>query len=126
MEITNTTDIETKKILVAHPFILGRTVEKEPRFRSCQNNGFQMVFSNGWMISVQFGAFNYCSNRVLRSLKVSLNGQEGIFECSDAEVAVFNPKGDFVRPDGFDFSEDVKGFVKPDEVSLLIRWVSGR
>jgi hypothetical protein len=111
-DITNTTDTER-----------GRTVEKESCFRSFhsrQNQGFQMVFSNGWMISVQFGAFAKSSPGFFRSL------WDGIFECSNAEVFISNPEGDLVRPDGFGFSEDMKGFVKPDEVSSLIEWVSSR
>jgi len=116
MELTNITDTDTD-----------RTVAKDPCFRSCRNMGFQMTFSNGWMISVQFGAFNYCSNRDLNAdSTMFLDGPKGTLECANAEVAVFNPDGDFVRPDGFDFSDDVKGFVNPDEVSLLVRWVSSR
>jgi hypothetical protein len=98
-------------------------MDQEPCFRSFhsrQNQGFQMVFSNGWMISVQFGSFANCSRGFFRSL------EEGIFECSNAEVFICNPEGECVRPDGFDFSEDMKGFVKPDEVSLLIGWVSSQ
>jgi len=116
MELTNITDTDP-----------GSTVAKYPCFRSCRNMGFQMTFSNGWMISVQFGAFNYCSNRDLNAdSTMFLDGPKGTLECANAEVAVFNPDGDFVRPDGFDFGEDVKGFVSPDEVSLLVRWVSSR
>ncbi len=116
MELNNITDTDP-----------GSTATKYPCFRSCRNMGFQMTFSNGWMISVQFGAFNYCSNRDFNANSAMfLDGPKGTFECANAEVAVFNPDGDFVRPDGFDFSDDVKGFVTPDEVSFLIRWVSSR
>ncbi len=28
----------------------------------CQNKGFHIRFDNGWTVSVQFGAGNYCDN----------------------------------------------------------------
>jgi hypothetical protein len=96
-----------------------------------------MVFSNGWMISIRFGEFANCSPGFYCPSDAALGsksdkdfflefGGEGVFGCYNAEVAIFNPEGNYVRPDGFDFSEDMKGFVKPDEVSLLIGWVSSR
>jgi hypothetical protein len=90
-----------------------------PKFRSCGNTGFQMTFSNGWTISVQFGQFNYCSNKNCEDTKRTV-------ECVNAEVAVFGPDGILVRPDGFGFTDDVKGHVSTDEVSSLIGWISAQ
>ena len=34
-----------------------------PGFQTTGRNGFHVTFANGWTVSVQFGAGNYCSNR---------------------------------------------------------------
>ena len=72
--------------------------------------GFIMRFKNGYTISVQFSNTNYCANSILRKNVVSTN------TCKDAEVAVIDPLGVFVKLRG----EDVMGFVSPDEVASLI------
>jgi hypothetical protein len=42
--------------------------------------GFNLKFTNGWTVSVQFGEFNYCANKnkAVDDLEV---------KCIDAEVA---------------------------------------
>lgn len=35
---------------------------KEKKLAICHNKGFHIRFENGWTISVQFGAGNYCDN----------------------------------------------------------------
>lgn len=94
-------------------------------FRTCGNRGFQITFSNGWMISVQFGVFNYCSNRNLKKAIDSPFAQpEGDYECADAEIAIIDPNGKFVRYEGF--NEDVKAFCHPDEIPDIVLWVASR
>jgi hypothetical protein len=56
--------------------------------------GFYVTFDNGYSVSTQFGEFNYCDK-----------------EGSDAEIAIFDPKGNFVRLPGWD--DDVKGYQNP-------------
>lgn len=100
-----------------------------PTFRCCRNQGFQVSFSNGWLISVQFGNWHYCSNKGkgATDLKSFMEQPLGDYESSDAEIAVLSPSGDFVKPDGFDgFEYDVKGFCNPDDFSRLVQWVASR
>jgi hypothetical protein len=74
------------------------------------NTGFQMVFENGWTVSVQFGKLNYCSNRTYTS------GKEIFFQSPDAEIAAWDENGVWYR-----FENDtVKGWCKPDEVADFI------
>jgi len=96
-----------------------------PCFRACANRGFQITFSNGWTISVQFGVLNYCSNKDLeKAIKNPFEQPIGNYECENAEIAIMNPNGQFVRHKGFD--EDVKAFCHPDEISDIIAWVASR
>lgn len=56
-------------------------------------NGFRIGFKNGYQVSVRFGNANYCEN----------NGLEKNFMTSkDAEIAIFDPKGEFVKLDNND------------------------
>lgn len=70
-------------------------------------SGFQMIFENGYTISVQFGFGNYCENRFAGNNK-SIN----------AEIAVFDKSGNFIKVDGMD--DDVKGYCNADEVADYI------
>ena len=54
---------------------------------SITEKGFVMQFDSGWVVSVQFGAGNYCARRDrfgMRAAKVDLH------ECSDAEIGVWS------------------------------------
>ena len=87
---------------------------KEKAFRTNKdrfNEGFQMDFSNGLTVSVQFGDINMGNGTVL------------------AEVAVFNQKGDWftvdssfnlMRSDKSDLPNDVMGFMNPNQVASII------
>jgi hypothetical protein len=55
------------------------------------NKGFQMTFENGYTVSVQFGEHNYCDNY---SLKISAID---VSDCKNAETALIDPDGKFVR-----------------------------
>lgn len=61
-------------------------------FRSTENRGFQMTFANGYTISCQFGAGNYCDNYA-RKFASDYRFQEElckpIHSCANCEVAIF-------------------------------------
>ena len=77
-----------------------------------QENGFQIVLDNGYMVSVQFGKYHYCSSRHGEK-RDSFMG----LRCSNAEVAVMDSDGEFVPlQDG----DDVKGWQSVSEVIALI------
>ena len=71
-------------------------------------SGFTMKFDNGNTISVQFGDFNYCSNRDQGTKNTA----------TSAEVAMWNSDGTW-----YDFgSEDyIKGWCGADEVA---KWIA--
>jgi len=54
--------------------------------------GFHITMPNGWTVSAQFGPANYCENRSYDEDAVHLvpcPNQWRVYECRDAEVAVF-------------------------------------
>lgn len=90
-----------------------------PQFSTGYNKGFRMTFHNGMTISVQFGSSNYCSRSNCDSYPMS-EMKEYIVTSPDAELAIWDANGDW-----FNFGTDeVKGFVTPDEVALWIHIVS--
>lgn len=54
---------------------------------STNNKGFQLTFSNGYTISVQFGAGNYCKNRHDKNTMPT-----GLYSCKDAEISYWHEK----------------------------------
>ena len=91
-------------------------------FTATEGHGFQMKFANGWTISVQWGPWNYCDNKDIKSSfgkRPKLN--ERRYECKNAEIAVIKPDGEF-----YQFENDsVVGWRTPDQVASLIAFVSG-
>ena len=79
-------------------------------------NGFKMTFENGWTISVQWSSFNYCANRSFAAYD-SLPQKP---DCINAECAVWDTNGDWFK---LTESDDVQGWMSPDEVAELIRQV---
>jgi hypothetical protein len=89
-------------------------------FKATGGKGFKMFFSNGWGISIQIGAGNYCANRE-RPIVSLLAPASVSVSCDDAEIAIINPMGDLA--DVFD-NDRVKGYVSPDEVAKIIGQIS--
>lgn len=101
-------------------------------FRSCENKGFQIKFSNGFIVSCQFGVFSYCRNRSFNSEDIHKEMKVPVWECNDCEVAIINSKDEFVTGEilermGLNISNDgmVAGWVSADDVAKIITYVSG-
>jgi len=76
-------------------------------------NGFKMTFENGWTVSVQWSSFNYCANRSFASYGEMPQKPD----CINAECAVWDTNGDWFK---LTASDDVQGWMSPDEVAELI------
>lgn len=81
-------------------------------FKITGGKGFQMVFANGWTVSVQFGSGNYCENQSL-GMK-DYNSPKG--ESHDAEIAAWDANDNWHSFIG----DTVKGRCKTDEVAEFI------
>ena len=83
------------------------------KFLATQNKGFQMTFSNGLTISVQWGTNNYCSNRDTGKIL-----DKDMLTSATAEIAIWDRMGF-----GYNFSEgrNCEGWVSADEVA---KWIS--
>lgn len=93
-------------------------------FKITDRKGFQLIFSNGLCISVQFGAGNYCDNYNSKDWK-----QKETAKSDTSEIAIMDTKKhyEFVTSKIIkDIDDDVKGYVTSDEVADLIikvkRW----
>ncbi len=88
--------------------------------------GFHLEFSNGWIISVQWGPMNYCSARSMvndyHDLIDPYNGKYHQFESNTAEIAVMHKEHTKMYP--LDEHDDVKGWVNADEIAKYIYWTS--
>ncbi len=86
-------------------------------FKSTYNRGFQIKFSNGITISVQFGPMNYCerSSRSVSNPYYDMVNQN-VTESGTAEIAIWDDTDTW-----FNFGNDtVKGWTTPDEVAVWI------
>jgi hypothetical protein len=83
--------------------------------------GFQIEFSNNYMVSVQFGTINYCDNRDAKTIKNKYRAS-----CENAEVAVLK-YGEFIDgwpncPQG----DEVRGWVTPEELIEILAWAKSQ
>lgn len=102
--------------------------------RSCENMGFQIRFSNGYMISVQFGTFSDCSRKSFDCSRIGEERTMEMVESSDAEVAIFydsefleNAKLEKLLDEaGLELSGDgmVCGWVSADDIGRLIGYLA--
>jgi len=89
------------------------------KFYSTNNKGFQMLFENGWTISVQFGYGNYCQNNHHPNGFYFSKNQEATTS-EDAEIAIWDNEGNW-----YNFGDDtVKGYCSTNEVAEWIDKVS--
>lgn len=89
-------------------------------FSCYRNRGFNITFSNGWTVSVQFGEGNYASKRDYNTGYDDWRKGGVSWHSCNAEVAIIDSSGSFVL---FESSDDsVKGSVYPDEVGKIIEW----
>jgi hypothetical protein len=84
------------------------------------HRGFKYTLTNGYTLSVAFGAGNYCDNQ-----NKPLFEDETWYESSDFEVAVFEPNDEIVdlipAAEGEDrWSDQVIGFVPAAALPMLI------
>jgi len=84
------------------------------------SRGFQYTLTNGYKLSVAFGAGNYCDNR-----HEPFYADETGYESSNFEVAVFEPNGDMVdlfpAEEEGGFSDQVIGYVPASALPALIQ-----
>ena len=83
------------------------------------HRGFKYTLTNGYTLSVAFGAGNYCDNR-----DKPLFEDETWYESADFEVAVFEPNDEIVdllppKEEG-GWSDQVIGFVPAAALPMLI------
>jgi hypothetical protein len=95
----------------------------EKGFCAVGNRGFRMTFKNGWSISVQWGPGNYISDR---SRDLDGPQKNELWPSVNAEIAIFQPDGEWHRPEGEDWSDDVKGWVTPDEVLCYMNLIASK
>ncbi|GAG44524.1 unnamed protein product, partial [marine sediment metagenome] len=78
----------------------------------CNNKGFHVTFKNGWTVSVQFGAGNYCDN--YEDMDYT---PESPKESDNAEVWCFNKNGK-------NYPEDPLSHQTPEDILKLMNKIS--
>ena len=93
-------------------------------FKSTMRKGFRMTFENGYTVSIQWGAGNYCDNHFPEDKDFSFS-KDAVSDT--AEAAVISPSRNLVDPANFIqcFTDgEVAGWLTPEEVAELIYKVS--
>ena len=87
-------------------------------FQITRGQGFQITLPNGWIVSVQFGAGNYGSNR---NAAFQAARQSDFWAANSAEIACFrNREGGELTYYPFDADSNVKGWVT---VTEFLEWL---
>ena len=96
-------------------------------FRITGGKGFHITFENGYTVSVQFGAGNYCDNykEPIESMAKNLVDSRGQVSSSDAEVGVWQADGGLIEMPDFD-GDRVGGWRTPDQVLELLNWAASQ
>mgnify|MGYP001587547595 CR=1 FL=1 len=97
--------------------------EVEKGFCVTQHKGVRIVFANKWAISIQWGPGNYITDRTMDWMAPRNNDFTGSV---DAEIAIFQPNGNWYRPEGEDWDDDVRGHCKPDEVLRYMNLIASK
>ena len=97
----------------------------EEGFTITAHKGFRICFGNGYAVSVQFGPGNYCEAKAtsytsFRRPEEELKKQGYYHGGKTAEVAVFDQFDKFLQLG----SDTVKGWVSPEDVAALLKFVS--
>jgi hypothetical protein len=96
-------------------------------FKDTCGKGFQMTFSNGNTISVQYGYGNYCESKMKNYPKENVNLWVHFVESKDAEIAVWDKEGNWITSNFIDCGgDDVKGYLSADEVLDIMNKVAGK
>lgn len=94
-------------------------------FTSVENRGFQIQFSNGWTISVQFGPGNYCERQ---GLDYDAPLKERVWKSQTAEVAAWDSEGTWYDLDNSRLLDKgdtgVYGYVDANTVAHYIDHIS--
>jgi hypothetical protein len=75
------------------------------------NPGFNMIFANGWEISVQWGRDHYCANKDNQNKKSCRS--------RTAEVAIFAPDKDGFPRDWWSYDEDINEVVEQPQKTCV-------
>lgn len=95
-------------------------------FTITEGKGFHLTFSNGYTISVQWGAANYCSNRSLDGVFGIPNDlvKTGEYSCQEAEIAIWDSEKNYCIDkfplDGLHHDGMVAGWLSVDKVGQII------
>ena len=86
------------------------------KFVATNNKGFQMVFENGFRISVQWGVGNYCQRKEDGEYSEPMKTE--FWESTSSEIAVFNKDGEFITITNY--PDVVAGWLSTDTVAKCI------
>ena len=86
-------------------------------FKITNHKGFQITFENGWTVSVQFGAGNYCENY---NMPWGAAAASEVWRSHDAEIAAWDADGNWY---GFEH-DPVDGRKAADEVLAFMNEIA--
>jgi hypothetical protein len=89
-------------------------------FSAVDNKGFELTFTNGWTVSVQWGPGNYCEHRSVSDFEAP--SLVSTWESTTAEVAAWD-KDEVWHNFGDD---EVKGWMTSNEVLEFINMIASK
>lgn len=91
-------------------------------FKITNGKGFHITLANGYTVSVQFGAGNYCDNRDVSWHDAPAMAEKG---SANAETAVWGKDGKMLHrfPDDAD---TVQAYQTPEQVLATLQWAANK
>ena len=98
-------------------------------FSAVDNKGFELTFTNGWTVSVQWGPGNYCDNRSVSDADPLTNAdwyeapsKVSTWESTTAEIAAWDKDNVW-----HNFGDDeVRGWMTSNEVLEFINMIASK
>lgn len=89
-------------------------------FRITDGKGFHITFKNGYTVSVQFGAGNYCEHyhKIIDAYKWRKQGAQGSY---DADIAVFKDEY-WPTAIGPNDACNPKGYMNAEQLLEILAW----
>lgn len=91
-------------------------------FAITSGRGFLITLPNGYTLSVQFGPGNYCEHCNVPDPYAPLYVSK--WSSKDAEIGIYNPKGDLIPFLESDQHSIVKGYASASDFASLVEYVS--
>lgn len=87
--------------------------------------GVTVLLLTDYVLSIQWGPGNYCSNKVAGFVAYPVTDVEQYWDCENAEIAIWTVSDtEFIQFEGW--TDEVAGWVPVDQILRIAEYLSGQ